>query len=113
MPLKAPFNSNHPLLQQVITHLKVGAGGIIFSDCPFVCACVYVSPSGGIPDRLADDIYTVSQKNKTPNFWPYLHYILSDFQNFFQWPTRHKFATNSCLNIPSRFKRVAILPCEI
>ena len=57
--------------------------------------------------------YTVSQKNKTPNSWPLLHLLLSDFQNFFTSRLGSKFATNSCLNIPPRFKHVTTLPCEI
>jgi len=34
-----------------------GTGGIMFSGCPSVCACVHASlrPNGGIPDRLAVD----------------------------------------------------------
>jgi len=39
--------------------------------------------------------------------------LLSDFQNFFTIRLGSKFATNSCSNIPSRFKHVATLPCEI
>jgi len=52
-------------------------------------------------------------KNKTPNSWPQLHQLLSDFQIFFTSRLGSKFATNSCLNIPPRFKHVATLPCEI
>jgi len=37
----------------------------------------------------------------------------SDFQKFFTGGLGSKFATNSCLNIPPRFKHVATLPCEI
>jgi len=40
------------------------------------------------------------------NFYPI-------FQDFFTCRLGSKFATNSCLNIPPRFKRVATLPCEI
>ena len=36
-----------------------------------------------------------------------------DFQNFFTSRLGSKFATNSCLNIPPRFKHVATLPCEL
>jgi len=39
--------------------------------------------------------------------------LLSDFQKFFTSRLGSKFSTNSCLNIPPRFKRVATLPCEI
>ena len=39
--------------------------------------------------------------------------LLSDFQNFLTSRFRSKYATNSCLNIPPRFKHVATLPCEI
>jgi len=35
------------------------------------------------------------------------------FKIFFTSGHGSKFATNSCLNIPSRFKHVAKLPCEI
>ena len=38
---------------------------------------------------------------------------LSDFQNFFTIGLGSKFATNSCITIPPRFKHVATLPCEI
>ena len=41
------------------------------------------------------------------------HQTLADFQNFFTSELGSKFATNSCLNIPPRFKHVATLPCEI
>jgi len=34
------------------------------------------------------------------------------FKNFFTSRLGSKFATNSCLNIPPRFKHVATLPCE-
>ena len=52
-------------------------------------------------------------KNKTPNSWPYLHQLISDFQIFFTSWLGSKFARNTCLNIPPRFNRVATLPCEI
>ena len=39
--------------------------------------------------------------------------IISDFQNFFTSRLCNKFATNSCLNSPPRFKHVATLPCKI
>ena len=35
------------------------------------------------------------------------------FSNFFTSGLGSKFATNSCLNIPSRFKHVARLLCEV
>jgi len=35
------------------------------------------------------------------------------FSKFFHYRLGSKFATNSCLNIPPRFKHVATLPCEI
>jgi len=59
-------------------------------------------------------MYTVSQKNTRrqtlghnfTNYYPI-------FKMFFISGLGSKFATNSCLNIPSRFKHVATLPCEI
>ena len=39
--------------------------------------------------------------------------MLTDFQNSFADRLIGKFATNSCLNIPSQLKRVATLPCKI
>ena len=39
--------------------------------------------------------------------------LLSDFLHFFSNRLGSKFATNLSLNIPSRFKHVATLPCEI
>jgi len=38
--------------------------------------------------------------------------LLSDFQNFFTSRLGSKFVTNSCSNIPPRFKHVATLPSE-
>ena len=35
------------------------------------------------------------------------------FSKFFTTRLGSKFATNSCLNIPPRFKHVATLPCKI
>jgi len=39
----------------------------------------------GVPKSNTElyDIYTVSQKNKTPNSCPQLHQILTDFKTFF------------------------------
>ena len=59
-------------------------------------------------------IYTVSQKKTRHqtlghNFTKY--YPI--FKIFFTSRLSSKFATNSCLNIPPRFKLVATLPCEI
>jgi len=42
-----------------------------------------------------------------------LHQLLAGFQKFFTSGLGSKFATNSCLNIPPRFKHVATLLCEI
>jgi len=39
--------------------------------------------------------------------------MLTDFQTFFTDGLGGKFATNWCLNIPTRLKHVATLPCEI
>ena len=38
--------------------------------------------------------------------------LLSDFQNFFTSRLGSKLVTNSCSNIPPRFKHVATLPSE-
>ena len=39
--------------------------------------------------------------------------IIIRFSNFFTLGLYSKFATNSCLNIPPRFKHIATLPSEI
>jgi len=58
-------------------------------------------------------VYTVSQKNKTPNSCPWLHQMLTDFHNSFTVRLSTKFVTKSCTNTPPHPKRVATLPCEI
>ena len=57
--------------------------------------------------------YTVSQKRQDTKLLPITCQILTDFQTFFTDGLGCKFATNSCLNIPPRLKRVATQPCEI
>jgi len=57
-------------------------------------------------------INTVSQKKQDTKLLA-ITSLLSDFQNFFTSRLGNKFATNSFLNIPPCFKRVATLPCEI
>jgi len=52
-------------------------------------------------------------KNKTPNFCPYLHQILNDFQHSFTITFSRKFAIKRSLQIPPHLKGVATLPCEI
>ena len=49
------------------------------------------------------------KKNKTPNS----SLTIFRFSKFFTTRLGSKFATNSCLNIPPRFKHVATLPCKI
>jgi len=56
--------------------------------------------------------YTVSQKKDT-KLLAITSPSITDFQNFFTSGLGSKFATNSCLNIPTRFKDVATLPCKI
>ena len=58
-------------------------------------------------------IYTVNQKNKTPNSCPQLHQMLTDFQNSFTAGLSRKFVTKSYLNTSPHPKHVATLPCEI
>ena len=52
--------------------------------------------------------YTVSQKKQETKLLA-ITSLTSDFQNFFTSQLGRKFATNSCLNIPPRFKHVATL----
>jgi len=66
-----------------------------------------------VPEFPSNTMYTVSQKNKTPNSCPYLHQILADFLNSFTVRLSRKFATKSYTNTPPHPKRVATLPCEI
>jgi len=90
---------------------------------PFTVSCISKIQIGftflttAYPDsprkRAIKHVYTVSQKNNTPNSCPYLYQILTDFQTFFTDGHGSKFATFSCLNIPPRLKYVATLPCEI
>ena len=58
-------------------------------------------------------LYTVLQKSKLPNSWPYLCQILTDFQNSFTVRLSDKFAVAQQLKIISHLKRVATLLCEI
>jgi len=57
--------------------------------------------------------YTVVQKNKTPNYCPYLCQILTDFQNSFTDTLSRKFTIKTSLQIPPHLNGVATLPCEI
>jgi len=57
--------------------------------------------------------FTNSSNNRPLLSYYYYYQLLSDFQIFFTSELGSKFATNSCLNIPPRFKHVATLPCEI
>jgi len=54
----------------------------------------------------------VSQK-KTPYSCPYLHEILIDSKNSFNFTLSSKFAVKQLLNILILFKHVATLPCEM
>jgi len=54
-----------------------------------------------------------SKKNKTPNYCPYLHQILTDFQNSFTDTLSRKFAIKMSLQIPPHLNGVATLPCEL
>jgi len=58
-------------------------------------------------------MYTDSQKNNTPNSFPQLRQILTDFQISFAARLGSKFSTKSCLNIRPHLKLVATLPCEM
>ena len=58
-------------------------------------------------------VYTVGQKNNTPNSCSYLRQILTDFQNSFIITLRGKFAIKTPLQIPPRIKGVVTQPCEI
>jgi len=57
--------------------------------------------------------YTVSQKQKQDTKLLAKTSLLPDFQILFTSRLGSKFATNSCLDIPPRFKHVTTLPCEI
>ena len=59
------------------------------------------------------DIYTTPWVKKQDTKLLAITSLLSDFQIFFSSRLGSKFATNSCSNIPPRFKHVATLPCEI
>jgi len=58
---------------------------------------------------LASTIYTVVQKNKTPNYCPYLCQILNDFQNSFTDTLSRKFAIKISLQIPPHLNGVDTL----
>ena len=58
-------------------------------------------------------LYTPWVKKKQDTKLLAITSLLSDFQNFFTSRLGSKFAINTCLNIPPRFKHVATLPCEI
>jgi len=57
-------------------------------------------------------IYSVSQKNMSPNFCLYLCQILTDFKNSFTDTLSGKFATKVLLLILPHLNCVATLPCE-
>ena len=58
-------------------------------------------------------IYTVSQKNMSPNFCLYFDQILTDFKNSFAGTLCDKCAVTQLFNIPPHLYCVATLPCEI
>jgi len=58
-------------------------------------------------------IYSVNHKNVPPNFCPYLHQILTNFENSFTGTLCRQFAIKLSLKVPPHLKRVVTLPCEI
>jgi len=60
----------------------------------------------------AIQIYTVSQKNMSPYFRPYLRQILTNSKNSFTGTLYGKFAIKRSLIIPPHLNCVATLPCE-
>ena len=92
---------------------------IIQASCVWICL-LYEQLDVGLLniDLCTLFIYTMSQKNKTPNFCSYLRQILTDFQNSFTATHTHytlsrKFAIKFIIKIPPHLKHVATLPCEI
>ena len=69
--------------------------------------------TGGCAGRsLSPSLYRVAQK------WhhfcmPYVHQILTDFQNSFTVRIRRKFEITLSLKVPPHLKCVATLPCEM
>ena len=58
-------------------------------------------------------IHHESKKTRHQTLSHNFTYYYPIFKIFFTSGLGSKFATNSCLNIPPRFKHVATLPCEI
>jgi len=62
--------------------------------------------------RLNENLHRESKKQDT-KLLAITSLTIIRFSKFFTSRLSSKFATNSRLNIPPRFKRVATLPCEI
>ena len=58
-------------------------------------------------------VYTLRVKKQDTKLLPITSSNINHFHTFFTDGLSSKYATNSSLNIPPRFKNVAILPCEI